>query len=289
MSRKRRKDFGGCSIEAHDGRLRLRWRWVSPEGRAVHVARAVGLDDTNENRNRLEPLQKVIGSLIRAGKDPAPVLDEMLSGAESSAETVVKLAKLATVDSYFREFIERMRPPLVRKAQARDLRRHIEGYVLPQLGGVPLSEIRPKDIRALQAELLATRSEKTKKPLSVKTVKNVISGSFRTMIGQAMVDGLVTQDPFAGIAWPKWIPPGADPFTDEERRKIIRWFFEKKFAFQPLVGSTKRRLLTHAPFCAYVHALFWNFMRPSEASGLCWSDVDVEEGVAYIRRSRHLL
>jgi integrase len=29
-------------------------------------------------------------------------------------------------------------------------------------------------------------------------------------------------------------------------------------------------------------------MRPSEASGLWWGDVDLDEGLAYIRRSRHL-
>jgi integrase-like protein len=263
MWRNRREDYGGCSIEAHKGRLRLRWRWMAANGTDCHVARAVGLDDTEENRGRLEPLSKVITSLVRAGKDPAPILDEMLSAGGSGTETVAKLGNVVTVETYFREFIERMKPPLVRKAQARDLRRHIEGYILPRIGGVPLSELRPKDIRALQAELLATKSRKTKKLLSVKTVKNAISGSLCTMIGQAVLDEIVTADLFAGLKWPKWNPPGADPLSDKERDSVLKWFAEAAFAFQPLAGSTKRRWLAHPPFHAYVHTLLWNFMRPS--------------------------
>jgi hypothetical protein len=206
MSRKRRKDFGGCSIEAREGWLRLRWRWIAADGAIHHVARTVGLDETEENRLRLEPLRKVVGSLVQLGKDPAPYLDEMLAGGDAAKNAPLTTAAApVTVEAYYRvDFIERMKPPLVRKAQARDLRRHIEGYILPRIGGVPLSELRPKDIRALQAELLATKSTKTKKPLSVKTAKNAISGSFRTMVGQAMVDDLVAVDLFAGIKWPKW-------------------------------------------------------------------------------------
>lgn len=44
----------------------------------------------------------------------------------------------------------------------------------------------------------------------------------------------------------------------------------------------------HAPFYAYVHTLFWTGMRPSEASGLQWRDVDLDAGRLYVRRSYHL-
>jgi hypothetical protein len=38
----------------------------------------------------------------------------------------------------------------------------------------------------------------------------------------------------------------------------------------------------------YLHLLFWSGMRPSEAAGLQWHDVDLERGTAEVRRSRHL-
>jgi hypothetical protein len=66
--------------------------------------------------------------------------------------------------------------------------------VLPTLGPIPLSELKPSDVRGLQSELLSRNSlrEKTPKKLSVKYVKNIISGSFRAMIAQARDDDLVT-------------------------------------------------------------------------------------------------
>ena len=79
---------------------------------------------------------------------------------------------------YFEEWIA-YQEPLVRKAQARDYRRHLKGYILPKLGSVPLAGLQPGDIRGLQAELLGHG-------LSVKYVKNIIAGSFRAMIQQAL-------------------------------------------------------------------------------------------------------
>src|SRR5262249_3219217 len=69
---------------------------------------------------------------------------------------------------------------------------------------------------------------------------------------------------------------------------IVAYFADKHFAFPPMAGFTKRRWMPHPPYHAYVQTLFWNFMRPSEASGLWWGDVDLDEEVSYIRRSRHL-
>jgi integrase len=44
----------------------------------------------------------------------------------------------------------------------------------------------------------------------------------------------------------------------------------------------------HPPYYAYVHTLFWTGMRPSEAAGLHWDDVDLMHGTLRIVRSRHL-
>src|SRR5262245_65962767 len=59
-----------------------------------------------------------------------------------------------TVGEYYESWIEDKRPPKVRPAQARDYRRHIEGYVLPHLGKVPISTLLPRDMTGLQDVLL---------------------------------------------------------------------------------------------------------------------------------------
>jgi hypothetical protein len=46
--------------------------------------------------------------------------------------------------------------------------------------------------------------------------------------------------------------------------------------------------LPHPPFHGYVHLLFMAWLRPSEASGLQWQDVDLNRGLLYVRRSYHL-
>ncbi len=155
MSRKRRRDFGGCSIEERGGRLRLRWRLDGPEGVSRHAARSIGLEDTPENRERLAPLSDVIASLLKAGKDPARYLDEVLAGTADQPEgsSNLPLGSIATAETYFQDWIK-TKAPLVRKAQLRDYNPHFRRYVLPRLGGVPLSELRLRDIRGLQSELL---------------------------------------------------------------------------------------------------------------------------------------
>ena len=133
------------------------------------------------------------------------------------------------------------------------------------------------DARGLQAELLS-------RGLSVKYVKNIMSGSFRAMIQQAKVDELVTRDIFAGLRWPRWRPPEPDPFTPDERGRILEWFRTRTYGL-PGRGVQRR---PHQPFFVYVHLLFWSGMRPSEASGLQVGDLDLKWNRLHVQRSRHL-
>ncbi len=181
---------------------------------------------------------------------------------------------------YFALWIEEQ-VPLVRKAQLRDYRRHLGRYVLPVLRKVLLADLKASDVRGLQSELLS-------QGLSVKYVRNIITGSFRPMIQQARVDELVVRDVFAGLKWPKWNPPPPDPFTIEEVRRVIEWFRTKRFGFHPGTGSMNMRFLVHPPFHVLVHLLFWTGLRPSEAAGLQWQDIDLAGRRLHVRRSRHL-
>jgi integrase len=44
----------------------------------------------------------------------------------------------------------------------------------------------------------------------------------------------------------------------------------------------------HPSFHVYVHLLFFSGLRPSEASGLQWRDIDLSRGRLHVSRSRHL-
>ena len=99
----------------------------------------------------------------------------------------------------------------------------------------------------------------------MRYVKNILAGSFRAMIRQATADGFVTQDPFAGLKWPKPRTPEPDPFTAEERTRIIRWFAEKEFSFYAGRATEGPRRRPHPPYHAFVYVLFWTGLRPSES------------------------
>ncbi len=285
MSRRRRQDYAGCYIEPTKNRkLRLRWRQIGADGHPEQRSRVTGLQDNDENRRRLEPLRHVIGKVVDMGKDPLPYLIEHLP-----APAVVESsdALVQTVRDYFKDWYAAS-VPHVRPALERDYRRHFENFILPELGDLDIAELRPRDVRMLQAKLLSQVSEKTGKPLSVKYVRNIILGSLAAMVSQAKADELLDRDPFAGLKWSRWDHPEADPLDADERDAVLKWFYEKKFGFHPGRGGTSNRLRPHPHYHAYLHFCFWHGARPSEASGLVWQHVDLKRGVVYVRKSFHM-
>jgi integrase len=267
---KRRRKHIGCSVLARDGYLRLRFRW---EGK--RYARVTKLPDTADNRAQLEKLATLIAATIAAGRDPRPLL-------ETKEQTSASATRRPTVQAYFDIWIADKVSPMVRKAQERDYRRHIEGYVLPQLGDLPIADLSARDILGLRAQLL-------QRGLSLKYVKNILGASFKAMIRDAReIDRVVTVDPFVGVRWGRVPVAGPEPFTAAERTMILRWFEQKQFAFRAPGTSTCTRRRPHPPYYVYVHTLFWTGMRPSEVSGLRWSDVDLDAGIVRVVRSRHM-
>ena len=187
------------------------------------------------------------------------------------------------VSDFFQIWIADKVPPTVRRAQARDYRKHIEKYVLPDLGEMRIAELSEEHLIGLRARLLA-------RGLSIKFVRNILSASFRAMVTAAVGRRLLTVDPYLSPLWRKW-PENqdpdresgaeADPFTLDERRRIFGYFEHKVFGVHG-----KRR--AHPTFLAYVKFLFLTGARPSEASGLRWEDVALDRGFVIVRRSFHL-
>jgi integrase len=285
MSKKRRERRLGCALEARHGKLRLRFRWCGPDGRLKQFSRATDEPDTAEGRAKLAPLAKLIGSAIEAGRDPLAVLGEVTIATITtpSARPAVPECDVWTVRRYYERWIVDKVPPEVRKAQAQDYRRHVERYVLPKLGDVALSELDGRLIIGLRSELRQSG-------LSLKYVKNILAGSFKAMIRDAReIDRLLTHDPFLGVRWPRVEVPGPEPLMADERQRVLAWFRDRRFSFH--AGSSADdhpRRHVHPPYHAFLHLLFWTGMRPSEAAGLQWGDVDLDRGVLHIRRSRHL-
>jgi integrase len=277
--------YRGCSLTTdRRGNLRLRYRW---KGR--HRSVALNVADTPASRATWLPLIEVVGRVVRAGRDPAAVLRETIKNPEPAADVAAER---------LRDFAARWldaQSPDIRPAQARDYRRHLRRYILPRLGRLPLANLTRADVKGFQVELLKVgppvapmpkRGTPSKQqPLKPKTVKNIISGTLRAMLKDARRDGLLSHEQFASILdldWPKVRVPDPDPLARDELAAI-----EAKLA----ATTFKRRSGARVVWPSYpglVHLLAWTGMRPSEAAGLQWQDVDLKRGILHVRRSRHL-
>ena len=79
------------------------------------------------------------------------------------------------------------------------------------------------------------------------------------------------KDPFEALVWPRRVLSKPDPFQEEERDAIVA-YLRQKVSF----------------YYAFVYTLFFTGMRPSEALGLSWGDVDLRRGEISISKIRYL-
>ena len=260
----------GCTVEAHRGVLRVRFRYMG--GR---YTRSTKLTDTPENRQHVEKLAGLIAASIEAGRNPLDLLDPAEDGSDRATGP--------TVRQYYNQWIEGQVEPMVRPTQRRHYKLHLEKHVLPSIGKLPIAYLSARRILRLRSELM--NPDRPGGPLSLKYTKNIIAGSLRAMCRDAReIDEVLEHDPFVGVRWPRVELPGPDPFASKERDKILEALAHRTSRFRGNSGVAHKRF--HPPFHAFVHLLFWTGMRPSEATGLHWGDVDLERGVVMIRRSR---
>lgn len=178
--------------------------------------------------------------------------------------------EVPTIAEYFEEWIQRLRPPLVRPAQQRDCRQHFERYLLQApwdarrvFGDLLLSDVRPRIWYQLRDYLLEL-------DLKPKTAKNIL-GSLRSLVRDAMErTDYIQGNPFAQLKWQRSLPAEPDPFDGRERDGIITWFKTNKPHYYP-----------------FVLTLLFTGMRPSEATALRWGDVDLARHTIQVRRSRY--
>lgn len=66
------------------------------------------------------------------------------------------------------------------------------------------------------------------RPISIKTVRNVIDWHFRALYRDAREEleeqGIVLGDPFTRLRWQKTIREKPDPFTPDERDAILGYY-----------------------------------------------------------------
>jgi integrase len=149
----------------------------------------------------------------------------------------------------------------VRRSRLRDYRRHLR-HLLPLVGALQLGELHTGHLERVRRAL-------RERGLAVKTIRNIVDGTFRALYRDARHEGLATGDPFVALDWPRLERRPPDPYAETERDLLLDYF-----------GRRKRG------YYAFVQTAFWTGARPSELVGLRWGDVDLRAGKMAIRRSR---
>ena len=255
------------------GYLALRVRW---QGRDDNVGTKLK-DDGLEGRNRklVEAKATLIEEDLRKRK---PLHKALLDNLEAcplkflpAPERRFRSTKSPTVGEYYATWIQRQQPPDVRVSTAKRHKTYFEAVILPVWRDVPLEDVAVSALREFRRQL----SERTvrDRPISMKTVRNVIDWHFRALYRDAREEleeqGIVLGDPFTRLRWQKVIREKPDPFTPEERDIILAYFRTKKPVWHPLIFT-----------------LFFTGARPGELAALRLGDVDLERGTISITKSR---
>lgn len=145
----------------------------------------------------------------------------------------------------------------------------IEGYkskiknnIKPYWGDVPLSSLTNLKLQKYYNQLEA--GDKEHNPLSPKSIQNV-HGIFHRALKQAVIAGLIPNNPADNVKLPKVKKPDLSPLMDEDITNFL----------EAIKGHRFENL--------YLLALF-SGMRESEIMGLQWDDIDLESGTITVCR-----
>ncbi|MGA9045715.1 tyrosine-type recombinase/integrase [Sulfuricurvum sp.] len=223
---------------SRDGRL-----WITFYHQSVRYRRSLDLDDTKTNRKKAE--QYIIPEIVYK-------LNQGVFFEKTEQQTKAITLHQFMPTSF--EIHKHERRELTQKKYDQCYHQHIK----PQFGNKPIAQIKPSDLAKWQNKLLETRSGKT-----VKAIRTV----FQTILEDAMMDEIITINPFTRVKSPK----------NDETREKKPFSKEEIFAIINAVPESMQ--------CFFAIGFFTG-MRTGEIIGLKWEDVDWDEGIIHVRRSR---
>src|SRR5690349_6111301 len=193
------------------------------------------------------------------------VKGQALELLEKYVKGKLKLTQGITIGEFYEGWIkEKQKDRTIRKSLLTSYRQHFSAYVLDRFRFLPLNGLGILQLSDFRNILIHSG-------LSLKTIRNVIDGSLRGMWKDARRAGLVESNPFELLDWPAYHRPPPDPYTVEERDRILAWVAEHESFYYPWV---------------YFH--FATGCRPSEASALRWGDLDEKNLTISITKSRNM-
>ena len=163
-----------------------------------------------------------------------------------------------TVAGYAAHWLQNVARPRLKPATFMSYRESLRLHILPTLGRVKVQALRPDQVRTLLAHKVA-------EGLSARSVQ-IVHGTLRTMLGEAVRDEVITRNPAAVVRPPAVTREEVKPWSPQEASDFLR-------------ASVGHRL--YAVFAVGV-ALG---LRRGELLALRWSDVDLDDGLVHVRQN----
>ena len=254
-----------CKVKTNrHGNLAFRFYWNGRE-----FWQGTDWRDTAKNRTKAEGKAVEITEEIKAGTfdylkwfPDGNKADEFRPKIDGQADD-----KSLTVGEYYRDWIERRKPPFVRPGLHHDYVRQFRRYILPNFETKRLVDVDLTALDVFRASLNQVGG------LGLKSCRNIIDGTFRAMMRDARAEkpSLGLTDHFANLKWKRLPTSKPDPFTGEERDVILNHFREKHGFYYPFVAT-----------------LFYTGARQSEIIALRWGDIDLRSGTLSISKSHYM-
>lgn len=134
-------------------------------------------------------------------------------------------------------------------------------YWMPHLGGRRMDLITPTLIRAILAQTVWT---------STGVKRNAII-KLASVFKSAVAEEMITKNPTTALEKPKTQKKVVDPYTRDEAERIISYLYDNTLKYCQI-------------YAAFFEFLFFTGLRPGEAMGLLWQNVNLESKSASIRQ-----
>lgn len=242
QARRRKKAVNGTGSVRYD---RTRSRWLA--------SLTVGWDDAGKQRRR----KKYFTTEDAAREWLAQEL-EFLGAQRAMGVNAARLPKTTTVGEWIAWWLEHIVPGRVSPTTEQGYHDITRLYVVPLLGKVRLSDLRPADVNAA----LRALAERGKSPRTQKLARSVLS----TALKQAEREGLVLRNVARLADPPRVIESEGRTLTPDQAQRLLRQLESERYG------------------AAFMIALVLG-LRRGEVLALRWEDLDLERHTLSVRRS----
>jgi integrase len=210
---------------------------------------------------------------VRKGGFPSQV--EAIAALEKFSSVTGNVKPGLTTDEWLGRWLESR--VSLRASTARSYAAHIQGYLTPYLGSIPLAALTAADVQAMFSAVVRDETA-LGRPVSAATLHR-IHATLRAALNGAVRTGLIGVNPGRFPELPKAARPRAQVWTPALTE---RW---QQDGWRPTVGvwtaaqtaQFLRQVRGHRLYALF-HLVALRGLRRGEAAGLRWSDLDLDAG-----------